>query len=221
MGTIFNKNEFARLLKIAMGDRSINQYALHSSVSATYISKLLRELVEKPPGAVIIKKLAEKAQNSILYEDLMRAAGHLTQEYDTGNMSDKFKETPLKYNCNTITLPVIDTVTAGGPGPAGAIKEYIDFTKDLADGATFALRVQGNSMTDVGIYDGDFVVVKQQPTAENGQTVLVRTDSTVTIKRFYKVDGKIRLEPANGAYKPIDPADIEIIGIVQAVTRKL
>jgi repressor LexA len=221
MGTIFNKNEFARLLKTAMGDRSINQYALHSSVSATYISKLLRELVEKPPGAVIIKKLAEKAQNSISYESLLRAAGHLPQEYETGKQFDKFKETPSEYNSNIITLPVIDTVTAGTPGPAGAIKGYIDFTKDLADGATFALRVQGNSMADVGIYDGDHVVIKQQPTAENGQTVLVRIDNAVTVKRFYKLAGKIRLEPANGTHKPLDPSDVEIIGVVLTVTRKL
>lgn len=221
MGINFNKNEFARLLKTAAGDRSINQYALHSSVSATYISKLLRGLVEKPPGAVVIKKLAENAQNCISYTELMRAAGHLPQEYETGKQFDKFKETSPEYNCNIITLPVIDTAAAGAPDPALAMTEYMDFTKDLADGANFVIRVQSNSMADVGIYEGDFVVVKEQPTAENGQTVLVKLDSAVTVKRFYKLDGKIRLEPANGAHKPLDPSDIEIIGVVLTVTRKL
>lgn len=221
MDTVFDKNEFARLLENAKGDRSINQYALHSRVSATYISKLLREIVEKPPGAVIIKKLADKAQNGITYEKLMRAAGHLAPVHEIKNLSDTLREDSPEYNCNIITLPVVDTVAAGvSILAAGNISRHIDFPKDLAEGATFALRVHGDNMTGVDIHDGDYVVIKQQPTAENGQTVAVFVDDAVTIKRFYKLGDKIRLEPATGGYKPLKPENIKIIGVVMALTRK-
>lgn len=73
----FDKERFAQLLERAKGNRSINEYALHSGVSAAYISRLLRGLVETPPGAVVIKKLASKAQGGITIEDLMAAAGYL------------------------------------------------------------------------------------------------------------------------------------------------
>lgn len=73
----FDKMKFAEILEKAKGSRSINQYWLHSEVSATYISKLLRCLVENPPGPEILRKLAEHAENGIMYEDFMQAAGHL------------------------------------------------------------------------------------------------------------------------------------------------
>lgn len=73
----FERERFAQLLERAKGDRSINEYALHSGVSAAYISRLLRGLVETPPGAAVIKKLASKAQGGVTVEDLMAAAGYL------------------------------------------------------------------------------------------------------------------------------------------------
>lgn len=72
----FDKEKFAELLKKAMGSRSINQYWLHSEVSATYISKLLRKLVNHPPGPDVIRKLADTAHNGVTYQDFMEAAGH-------------------------------------------------------------------------------------------------------------------------------------------------
>lgn len=87
MGQNFDKNKFAALIKKAMGDRSINQYALHSGISATYISRLLRDMVESPPMPPTIKKLSSKAYNGVTYEDLMVAAGHLTGTEVTGHRS--------------------------------------------------------------------------------------------------------------------------------------
>jgi len=222
MEIVFNKDEFARLLAKAMGDRSINRYALHSQVSATYISKLLRGIVEKPPGAAVIRKLADKAQNTITYEELMRAAGHLAQAtHENKSLVYELREVSPVYNCNIISLPIISSITAGIPILSEkTIEGYMDFPANLADGAAFVLRVHGDNMTGVSIYNGDYVVVKQQPIAESGQTVVVRTDGAVTIKRFYQLNSKIRLEPADGGYKPIEAQNIEIIGVVLALIRK-
>lgn len=74
---MFNKEEFANLLLSAMGERSINKYALETEISSTYISRLLRSLVEKAPGVEVIKKLASKAHNGVSFEMLMTASGHL------------------------------------------------------------------------------------------------------------------------------------------------
>lgn len=79
---MFDKKNFAFLLKQAKGDRSINQYALHSGISAAHISRLLRELLDTPPSPETIKLLADKAMNDVTYNDLMKAAGHLINVED-------------------------------------------------------------------------------------------------------------------------------------------
>lgn len=73
----FNRQLFAKLLKKAIGDRSINQFALHCGVSAAYVSRLLRQITPNPPNPPIIAKFANKAHNNITYTELMEAAGYL------------------------------------------------------------------------------------------------------------------------------------------------
>ncbi|MBP2644444.1 MAG: hypothetical protein H6Q67_2331 [Firmicutes bacterium] len=89
----FDKAKFAELLKKAQGERSINQYWLESEVSATYISKLLRRLVQTPPGPQIIQKLAAKAHNGVTYQDFMIAAGHI-QEASTQDVLENMIKNP-------------------------------------------------------------------------------------------------------------------------------
>ena len=78
----FDKEEFARLLNKAKGDRSINQYAMHSGISSAHISRLMRGLLNTPPNPDTIKLLAAKAYNEITYSDLMRVAGHIEDDKD-------------------------------------------------------------------------------------------------------------------------------------------
>lgn len=73
----FDKSKFSLLIKAAMGNRNMSEYSLHSGVSLTYISRLIRQLVEKPPQPITIKKLASRAHNGVTYTDLMVAAGHI------------------------------------------------------------------------------------------------------------------------------------------------
>jgi transcriptional regulator with XRE-family HTH domain len=81
----FNKGKFAFLLKEATGERSLNEYAKDCGVSVTYISRLVRSLVDKAPGVEVIKKFAAKASNNITYINLMTAAGHINPDEELDN----------------------------------------------------------------------------------------------------------------------------------------
>jgi repressor LexA len=92
----------------------------------------------------------------------------------------------------------------------------------LGTGETFALRVQGDSMIDDGIHDGDVVVVERRSTADDGSTVVAVVDGAATIKRLRRHRGRIHLLPANPAIAPIvvRPDDVEIRGVVVALLRR-
>lgn len=94
----FNRDEFARLLNLAKGERSINQYALHSGISAAHISRLLRSLLDTPPNPDTIKSLAEKAYGEVTYNELMKAAGHFENGSEDTNIdwNSKLPELSVK-----------------------------------------------------------------------------------------------------------------------------
>ncbi|MGQ9825009.1 MAG: LexA family protein [Desulfotomaculales bacterium] len=114
-----------------------------------------------------------------------------------------------------VTVPVIGRIVAGPPVPAVAnCKETIILPKGFGgSGSLFALRVGGNSMVDAGIFENDIVVVRWQPTAENGDIVMALIDNEATITRFFKEDGRIRLQPENSALQPIVTDKATILGL--------
>jgi repressor LexA len=91
----------------------------------------------------------------------------------------------------------------------------------VGDGSLFLLRVVGDSMIDAAISDGDWVVVRQQPTAENGDIVAAMIEGEATVKTFRQRDGHTWLIPHNPAYSPIDGDDATVLGKVVAVLRKV
>ena len=115
-------------------------------------------------------------------------------------------------------IPVIGVVTAGLPILAFENQEGT-MSWD-GDPKCFALRVRGESMIGAGIMDGDRVVVRPQPTADDGQIVVARIEDEATVKRLSRKDGRIWLLPENPAFDPIDGTEAEIIGIVKAVYRE-
>lgn len=122
-----------------------------------------------------------------------------------------------------VQLPVIGAVAAGSPILA---EENVEATLPLPvdvvrEDSTFVLRVQGDSMVDAGIMDGDFVVVRQQKTAENGEIVVALLDDEATVKRFFRERDHIRLQPENAAMEPIQVRDVTILGKVVAVFRRM
>ncbi|MGZ3541030.1 MAG: transcriptional repressor LexA [Vulcanimicrobiaceae bacterium] len=123
----------------------------------------------------------------------------------------------------TITMPIIGKVAAGTPITAtenieGEFVLPASFSR-TSDG--FMLRVQGDSMIDAAILDGDLIMVRPQRNASNGEIVVAMVDGEATVKRFYKEEGRIRLQPENSAMTPIYANDVTIVGRVEAVVRKL
>ena len=126
-------------------------------------------------------------------------------------------------NSDLISIPLLGTIAAGQPIEAiEAPNETIAVAKNEIGkfGNHYALRVEGNSMIDDGIYDGDIVVIKQQSTAENGQTVVaIINDNETTLKKIYREKDRFRLQPANPSLFPIYTKELEIKGIVVKIIR--
>jgi repressor LexA len=120
-------------------------------------------------------------------------------------------------------VPVVGRIAAGGPILAEqAVEDVFPLPKQLVgDGQLFLLKVVGDSMVDAAICDGDWVVVRQQPTAENGDIVAAMLDDEATVKTFKKRDGHIWLMPHNPDYEPILGDDAVIVGKVTAVLRSI
>ena len=130
---------------------------------------------------------------------------------------------PIASYGNVVQLPLVGNVAAGVPLLADEnITETITLpTEIVGDSASFLLSVHGESMIEAGINDGDYVVVKEQPVANNGDIVVAILDDGATVKRFYKEKGHIRLQPENSSMDPIITTDCIIAGKVVAVFRRL
>ena len=118
-------------------------------------------------------------------------------------------------------IPLAGSIAAGSPIETFEQTEQIDFGEMFGKGDYYALQVRGQSMIEDHIEDGDFVVIKKQETARNGQIVVALIDgSETTLKRYYREKNRFRLEPANSSMKPIYCNNLDILGIVVGVVRK-
>jgi len=122
-----------------------------------------------------------------------------------------------------IAIPVVGAVAAGMPILAEEnITDTIPYPAAFVKGTSFMLKVSGDSMVEAGIFDGDLVVVRQQETAQNGDIVVAIIDDEATVKRFYREDDCIRLQPENEHYEPIICTDdIRIAGKVVGLIRQI
>jgi repressor LexA len=118
-------------------------------------------------------------------------------------------------------LKLVGRIAAGQPMEAIEQDEELAFTEWEGADDKFALRVQGNSMIEEHIADGDFVVIKKQDQARDGQIVAVRDDDgEATLKRLFRERNRVRLEPANKTMKPIYRDNVDILGVLVGVVRK-
>jgi repressor LexA len=120
-------------------------------------------------------------------------------------------------------VPVVGRIAAGGPVLAEqAIEDVFPLPRQLVgEGSLFLLRVVGDSMVDAAIADGDWVVVRQQPVAENGEIVAAMIDGEATVKTFKRRNGQVWLMPHNPAYDPIPGDEATVLGRVVAVLRRV
>ncbi len=120
-------------------------------------------------------------------------------------------------------VPMVGRIAAGGPILAEErVETVFPLPQELVgDGTLFMLEVSGDSMIDAAICSGDYVVIRQQPTAENGEIVAAMIDGEATVKTFQRKNGQVWLLPHNDAYEPIDGTHATILGKVTAVLRRV
>mgnify|MGYP003452152781 CR=1 FL=1 len=138
-----------------------------------------------------------------------------TAAHDETGIGDAFPEATL--------VPLLGRIAAGGPILAEErVEEVMPLPKSLVgDGTLFLLEVRGESMIDAAICDGDFVVIRQQTVAENGEMVAAMIDGEATVKTLSKKNGEVWLLPHNDAFEPIDGSNASILGKVTAVLRRV
>lgn len=121
-----------------------------------------------------------------------------------------------------VNVPILGTVAAGQPiFAAENIESYFPLlTEDVPAGETFMLRVKGDSMINVGIFDGDQILIKKQPIAENGDIIVALLNDSATVKTYYREDGHFRLQPENDTMEPIIVSDLKILGKVVGLYRR-
>ena len=151
--------------------------------------------------------------------ETLRSKGYLKK---TENQPRSIELNKKKRKSNLKNIPLLGIIAAGEPIEAIEDKKAIEVPKSQLSksGEHFALKVRGDSMIDDGIFDGDTVIIRKQPTAENGETVVALiNDNEVTLKKIYKEKNRFRLQPANPNIKPIFTKELIIQGKVISVIR--
>lgn len=160
--------------------------------------------IKSPNGVMCHLKALEK-KGLITREQNMSRAIQLTESIHRGKAS----------------LPLAGQIAAGSPTLAVEELEEIDFSDLFSDDDHFCLKVRGESMIEDHIADGDFAVIRKQPSAQQGQIVAALVDGDdATLKRFYQEHGRYRLEPANSTMSPIYSDRVEILGVLVGVIRE-
>lgn len=186
------------------------------------LAELAKELGLKNRMTVHQHVAALKKKGFVHWEPgLNRSLRVLTNAQSARNLAPKAPDQLAKPN----GIPLAGAIAAGRPIDAIEDKEYIEIDNQYAQEGCYALKVKGDSMIEEGIFDGDFVIIRPNPTPRNGEIVVaLLEDGSATLKRFYKENGKFRLQAANKEYKPIildQHEAIQIQGVVVALYRKL
>lgn len=160
-----------------------------------------------------IKRDSKKPRTIEVVPEESAASDHGTKRVDVHEDVDK----------NVIQLPLVGRVAAGLPILAEQnVEEVLTLpTSIVGDASSFILRVRGQSMINAGIFDGDYIVVKEEHEAHNGEIVVALIDDSATVKTFYKEDGHVRLQPENDAMEPIYADNPTILGRVTALIRSI
>ena len=192
-----------------------------------YIQK---EVAEKgyPPSVREIGEAVGLASSSTVHGHLARLEkkGYIRRD-PTKPRAIELLHRPEIYTkgVETVMVPLVGKVTAGEPITAiENIEDYYPLPRRLSgqDYPVFLLSVRGDSMINAGIFDKDYVIVRQQPTADNGDIVVAMTpDEEATVKRFYKEKDYVRLQPENDLMEPILLPQVTILGKVVGLIRRI
>jgi len=186
------------------------------------VREVCQSLGLSSPSTVHVHLKALEEKGLIKRDPLKSRSIALTYPLDTGT-SSAFANVIRPSFSKTVDLPLVGNVAAGVPllAEENIVDTFTLPTDIVGDSAAFLLSVCGDSMIEAGINNGDYVVVKEQPTANNGDIVVALVDDGATVKRFYKETDHIRLQPENSSMEPIITPDCSIAGKVVAVFRRL
>lgn len=200
-----------------------------SSRQKTILDFIKSEVKEKgyPPSVREIGEAVGLASSSTVHGHLERLEkkGYIRRD-PTKPRAIEILDNDGKDNSESdiVKVPLIGKVTAGLPITAiENIEEYYPLPASMVkNGEVYMLTIQGDSMIEVGIYNGDYVIVRKQSTANNGEIVVAMTDEAeATVKRFYKEKNHIRLQPENSSMEPIILDNAVILGKVIGVIRQI
>lgn len=186
------------------------------------ILEYLRTFINKHDYAPSYREIADHFGFSSVatvaeHVESLKEKGYLENEE---NMARSIQLTPT-WDERTFSIPLLGGIAAGLPIEAIRTTETIDIPRDMMGRNVFALRVRGDSMEEDGILDGDYVIIEQTSTPKNGDIVVALVEGNgVTLKRFYRENDHIRLQPANGKYEPIRTKRVVVQGKVRGVIRK-
>lgn len=183
-----------------------------------YIEQYIFSNNYPPTVREIGEKLSLDSTSSVVYHlKKLEKMGKITRD-GSKNRAIELTDKPL---VSSITLPIVGTIAAGQPILAEELwSDKIVISEDLFSGNNlFVLKVQGDSMIEAGIYNGDFVVISKQSVASNGEIVACLIDNEATVKRFYKENGFFRLQPENSSMTPIYTDRVEVLGKVVGLIR--
>ena len=191
-----------------------------------FIKKSVREK-GYPPSVREIGKAVGLSSSSTVHGHLARleAKGLIRRDPTKPRAIEILDDNPILEDIRVRKVPVVGRVTAGQPITAVEnIEDYFPLPENIAPSGDkiFMLEVIGDSMIEAGILDGDYVIVRQQQSADNGDIVVAMTeDDEATVKRFYKEKNYIRLQPENSTMDPIIFTSVMILGKVIGVYRKI
>ncbi|MEW6031432.1 MAG: transcriptional repressor LexA [Bacillota bacterium] len=177
-----------------------------------------------PPSVREIGEAVGLSSSSTVHGHLARLEekGYLRRDPTKPRAIEVLDEGRAVQRHRLVNVPLVGRVTAGTPILAVEnIEDYIPLPRDLAGGeGTFLLSVRGDSMIGAGIHDGDLLIVRPQPSADDGDIVVALLEDEATVKRFYRDKRGIRLQPENPALEPIVTRDVRILGKVIGLIRE-
>ncbi len=157
------------------------------------------------------------------YLDILQEKGYISREATKPRAIKLLRNAYGETEMTCSFAPLIGKITAGQPILAAENRDgYFPVPDHMNTGEDdcFVLQITGDSMVNAGINDGDYVIIRQQDTAENGEIVAALMEDEATIKRFFRDNGNFRLQPENDSYEPIVVNEVKILGRVVGLFRK-
>ncbi len=232
---IKNENEVQGKTRRKKGSKELNN---REKDILKYIEKQVEEQGYAPSVREIGKAVGLSSTATVhSYLSKLEEKGYIKKETQKGRTLRLLKGTGKKENKSDekndekafysgrelVNVPVVGKITAGAPILAveNVTDSFLIPVDFVGNSESFMLTVSGESMIEAGILDGDYILVKRQNVARNGEIVVAMIDEEATVKTFFKENGHVRLQPENSSMEPIIVPDCQILGKVVGVFRKL